>query len=358
MLSILANLYSDVGLDDTAAEFAEKRIAAARAVYGQDSEELAEALLAAYAVTHDPPGGPSRLGSLLQEAEAVLEKRGDQQSRRYGQLQMWSAWHWTNRDFARARAHVARAVAILRNSPDAPGALKSAADIAHKAGDYPSAQSLAAEGIIAATGRTDATRGELAGHDDLPGLWLMAGEAAWALNHLAEAEKAFQAAVDAGRHVFGDADTITLYMKARLAEMYSLTNRRQDAAALLADIAESIRHRRAGEAGGALRGVRLSFGRAQIAAERWTEASESITASDSLMDHNASPLTAGHLRDRARIDLGLGRYAEARAALDRAVATRESAGIRPADALNREAMIRARLLMADQKAADAAALLL
>ena len=329
MLRLMTELYANIGLDDTAADLATALIALCRTTYGADSEELADALLAAYSVTYDPPDGPSRLGPLLEEAQGILDRRGDQSSNRYGQLQMWLAWYWTNLDFARARDHADRAVARLRGTAYAAAAFKSAADLALKAGDYAAARDLADEGLKAAA----------EGREEQPGLHQIAGEAREALGDAAAAERELRLAWEAGRQIFGERDTVTLVMAARLAELLCSSGRRDTCLNMIGDINSALAQRPPGEAGAALRAVRYALGRAQSAAGLWREAVANLAVVSMSRPYEASPVLAERLRAQARALLGAGRRDDARAILDRAVNIRERAGVRPARALAEEADI-------------------
>ena len=326
MLGILVDLYSHVGLDARAAEFAQAHIDAQRALGGPDSLALADALLAAYAVGSDPPHGPSRLGAWLDEAEAILQRRGDTSPERYGMLRLRQAWFLSHRDFARANAYAIEAATLLQGTPRAAVAYKAASVIARQAGECARALQLARQGVAV----------HAPVRDELPGLLLAVADAQWCLGEREAALRALDQGVEAAHRVFGATDTVSIIVGARLAERTLQQGGTAAGRARLADLEAAMQRRPAGEADWGHWLAQLALGRAALAAGDARSALRYFAFMDVMRPYDASPAIAEMLRDRARAQMALGQHDAAHATLARAIAVRTRAGVDAGEALAEE----------------------
>jgi eukaryotic-like serine/threonine-protein kinase len=349
MLKIYAEMYGQLGEFDRSAAFAERRVALVRQVYGRDSGELAEALLvtalAQRLVNIDHPGQRAA----LDEAQAIMNRRGDDQSQERAALLMVSADYYSDYDFPRASDYAQRALDLSRSMiaerADFPvNALKAAA-IFLQAGNAAAARTAATEGIAEGEVQNAAMVLGTGAYIHLPQLHERLGQAEWELGDRASAEKQLREAWRAARQTFGDHDMDTLCIQARLADLLLLTGHRDEGGVLL-DVAAGALERRPADRPSRYLFLALAMvGHAQADAGQYPAALANLAKALAMRSTiDASPAVAEILRDQSRVLMAMHRDAEATEALDRAVAMRVKSGLQNPAVERQEAELRARLV--------------
>lgn len=119
VLATLGSMYFDLGLDDQAVEIQRKRVSLARVQSGNNSTELANALIDLGGAMHASHSVGQREAVLL-EAKQILDKSGDSSSRRRGNLLVMLAEHYQSLDMSRALDYSRQAVELFRRYPRDP----------------------------------------------------------------------------------------------------------------------------------------------------------------------------------------------------------------------------------------------
>jgi serine/threonine-protein kinase len=157
MLSILGDLYLDLGLDDKSAALRERRVALVKQLYGPDDVRTAEAEVI-YAQALYATDRWKQASTPLQDAERILDERGDTTSMTRALLWQNMAEYLRGVDRNRARQYAERAVALYRRkfpkSPEFVEALRVAALIESEIDNRGSALAFLKEalGVQEATG--------------------------------------------------------------------------------------------------------------------------------------------------------------------------------------------------------------
>ena len=154
MLGTLAQMYDDLDLRPQVAELKRKRAEVARASYGADAPELADALveLASAAADADQPELAERS---VAEAAAILDRRGDSTSMSRARVELEIGGRINNHGkLADALQHIDRSIQLLRRFPvgeELVSALNDRGEIELKLGHAAAARDAVAEAIQLAT---------------------------------------------------------------------------------------------------------------------------------------------------------------------------------------------------------------
>jgi serine/threonine-protein kinase len=151
VLGTLADLYSQLGLDEPAGQLQQRRLVLAREAWGRRDPRLAQVLLDRVEVLQD---GPRRVDipALLDEALAVLREAPGVDPAVHANALVVAARYWRYESLPRARQQADAAVALLsRQSPQDPGLvtawmLRARADLSSldaEAGEHGARQAIA-----------------------------------------------------------------------------------------------------------------------------------------------------------------------------------------------------------------------
>ncbi len=344
MLEMFTVLYEQLGLSGKAADFGQKWTSATRELYGPNSIELVWALAATATVFRSQSKDHPAQGSLLDEAQAILDRRGGSDADDRAELLVASWVYWQDHQFPRVLAEARSAVKLMRK-PETVGLVSTmAARLSALGGDHVSARDLAAKGIASAlefNAHAEAGRGL---HTLLPLMHQVSGEAAWALGDLVDAEQQFRQALRLSKQTLGTASDVTTAKGGRLAEFLLLTGRMKEGNDLLEKLTEGPATLPASDTASSSYEALEAIGRAQYAAGQYSASLDSLSKVLALRPTiDASPHVADVLRRQVRAFLALHRQEEAARALERAVAMRIKSGLQNPAVEREEAELRARL---------------
>ncbi|MEP6678629.1 MAG: protein kinase [Betaproteobacteria bacterium] len=155
LLETLGGLYGELGMWAEASDLSAQQLALARKVHGEQSDRLVDAIIwHARALDGRDGTAPERIAALLDEAERILDARGDQASLARARLHATAAEYYVQRSIDRARQHAARAVEVYRNRyPDDsghPDALETLANVMLRQGEWALAQATIDEALAVA----------------------------------------------------------------------------------------------------------------------------------------------------------------------------------------------------------------
>ncbi len=352
MLKMFSELYSQLALTDRSVVFAQQYVTLTRRVHGANSQPLAEALLMLAAALRGASPDHPQIGATIEEAGTVLGALGDASAELQGVHAVLAAEYYADRDFRRASAYAHQAAELLRQaseSSDISMVLGKAAKIDLQAGDCASARALAIEGIAAANAETAKGQAGQGGNTALPLLFEVRGRADWCLGDLPAAEARLRQAYQSSQTIFGDTDTETLRIQARLADLLLASGRNEQGNALLENAALTLgRHDRQDKSRLHIEAL-ASVGAAQLRAGRNELALANLSQVLNLRSGvTASPAVAEVLRDSARALLALKRPAPAAQALEQAVAMRAKSGLQSEKIDLEEKSLRQQALQAGQ----------
>jgi serine/threonine protein kinase len=117
VLGTLGSMYSDLGLDDQAVSMQRKRVGLARARYGNNSIEVATALIALGSALYQS-STPGEGEGVLLEANRILDSQRDFRSELRADVLTKLAQHYQSSDLPRALQYSQQAVGIYRQYPN------------------------------------------------------------------------------------------------------------------------------------------------------------------------------------------------------------------------------------------------
>ena len=121
VMGTLGDMYSQLGLDAQASQMQSRRVELARRTFGHRDARLAQVLLD-YVETLQESSRRGEIAALLDEALAVLDASGEQDSPLRGDALLVSARYWRYESLQRARQRADEAVAYLgRVTPNSDG---------------------------------------------------------------------------------------------------------------------------------------------------------------------------------------------------------------------------------------------
>ena len=222
LLAALGQLYIELGLNAQAADLERKRVDAARQRYGNNSIEVATALMdLAFAVNtrlDDPEWQRS-----LAEAESILDRRGEADSLLRASLLIRLADYYQEKDMSKATGYAESALAIYRKFPpsrDFVSALFSAATVHMVVGNYTQSLAVIEEAITAAQGPVAKTSA-----DFLPNLYTYLGEVKRELGDLPGADAGLREGWMRSATLNGDDHIDTITNLAEYAHLLTSTGR-------------------------------------------------------------------------------------------------------------------------------------
>jgi len=353
VLGTLGSMYSDLGLDDQAASMQRKRVDLARARYGNNSIEVAAALVALGSALFQS-SSPGEGEPVLLEANRILDSRRDFRSQLRGDLLTKLAQHYQSSDLPRALEYSRQAVDVYRQYPDDPALAESLymeGVVLYYLGRRRPAEQLVAEACQVSI--------KLKGdpNPSLPRLYAFLGDTQQELLDFAAAEQSLRQAAIAAQKLNGDDHVDTMETELRLGGFLVGTSRTQEglqhierardillrthrtddpffapqvflvygfslanAGRLedgLAYIQKAIENRRKNRPGTRFLGQMLEQEAAVlIDLGRYAEAQRAVDEAGLIAKHVNAPPTYMEVRDRARLLIAAGRASEADAALD------------------------------------------
>ncbi len=349
MLITFAELYSQLGLPARSLEFTRRRIELLQGMKNVNVEDrvysqLTHALMLR-SVSIDNPDQRQA----FEEADATAKTAIDQPALR-GVVLSIASEYFADYDFFRALGDAHQALALGHGSDEFAAISIAAAKADLGAGDFARAKAEAEAGIaegMAYNARAGEGNGSFM---QLPVLYECLARAEDALGDMAGAEAHLRQAMQGISKVFGEGDREVLSIQARLALFLLSHGKAAEGNALLAQTTRLLAKPSTGSSRHAFSALAVT-GAAQAEAGRFREALATLTKALAMRAStiDASPSIAEVLRVQSRALIGLGRRAEAAQVLARAVAMREKAGIQAPAMLREEAMLRARLLTADNR---------
>ncbi len=240
VLQLMGAMYDDLSMDDEAVRLRSQAVAVARALYGNDSEQVASELIDLAGSLHASSSVGER-DSALAEAEAVLDRRGDTTSIVRGALLGKQAEQLSSTDMPRALDYARRAVAAYSLHGES-GAL---AEALYAQGIAEENSGLYREAANSFTHAVEVSReADGATNPALPRFYAYVGEADFRLLDLAGAEAAQRHAVETAIAVNGPDHVDAIQTKMRLGRLLFDTGRTREGLALLGeakDIAVRVR---------------------------------------------------------------------------------------------------------------------
>ena len=340
MLKMYSELYSQLDLPERAVEFAQQYLNLTRTVYGNNGPQTIEALLVLVASLRGWSPDDPRIGPLLNEAGTLLE-HGNNNSEVQAVHAVLAAEYFADREFAKAYSYAHRAAELQRtaapDSNDVAMVLAKAARIDLQAGDCTNAARLAAEGVVAAHASTAKGEAGSGGNVVLAPLQEVQGRAAWCQGDRPAAQAHLREALVSARKFFGDGDTETVRIQARLAEALMAIDPGSTEGAELLRQAEQVlgTHNNQDRSRLYLESL-AAVGRAQFQAGYPNAAVLNLNKFLALRAGvTASPAVAEALRVKALALGALHRNAEASTALEEAIAMRARSGLK-SQAIDRE----------------------
>jgi serine/threonine-protein kinase len=325
MLSVLADLYGDLGMDDREVELRKKQVTLIRRNSGSVSHALAAALTQLGQSMHASRSVNEREKVLL-EAKGILDRERDFTSRDRAALCSDLAEHYNSNNLNKAMEFSRQAVAIYRvaGPPEDLGeALFVQAELQKTLGDMEAAGRLYAEAETIARG----VRGEK--NPVLPRYYASHAEALQATMRFSEAEDRFVKAYQASLWQNGEDHTDTIETRMRLGIFLSLGSRYREGLPHLAGALEAALRLRGTSDPFYTPQALFAYGQALEGYGRYEKALEQLTlAVDNRRKNRPGTVYLGQmLEEQARTMIELGQYDRAKAALDEALAIRTHGGI-------------------------------
>jgi eukaryotic-like serine/threonine-protein kinase len=331
VLKTLASMYDELGLTDKLLVLSRKRVDLARSLPGNHDRALTETLVE-LGNSAEREDLREEAGRAFAEAEAILDKMGDETSQERAELESSIAYYYDDFDAAKALPHAERGVRAwaslpksvdLANSVHLVNALSGMAMISIDAAKFGSAKSAAAEALVLADSLGAIANGERRQ------VFEALGYANWGLGDPAAAEEDLRRAAQIA--AAGTADVILdkLETSGPLADFLIDTGRVGEGLAILQDElpdVESLRGARAAS----IRPARtwLRYGRALVMYGRLEEGMAILqNALDRQPDFiPTAEFTAELLDAKASGSMDMGRYAEAERLIADAAAAHKQIG--------------------------------
>jgi tetratricopeptide (TPR) repeat protein len=325
VMKTLASMYDELGLTDQLLILSRKCVALARSLPGNHARALVETLVE-LGNSAERVDLREEAGRAFAEAEAILDKIGDETSQRRAELESSIAYYYDDFDATKALPHAERGVrawASLPKSVHLVNALSGKAMISIDAAKFASARSAAAEALVVADSLGAIANGER------QQIFEALGYANWGLGDPAAAEKNFRRAAQIAAAGTSDVVMDKLETNGPLADFLIDTGRGGEGLALLHDELpdiESLRGARAASIRPAR--TRLRYGRVLVKYGRLEEGMAILEhALDQQPDFSpTAEFTAELLDAKAAGSMEMGRYAEADVFIADAAAAHKRAG--------------------------------
>jgi serine/threonine-protein kinase len=351
LLKTIAGLYLDLGLDDQAVDLSRKRLALGRSLHGNRSPAVAEALVDLAGAMHSSQSAGQE-ESVLQEAEATLNRLGDHTSPTRALLYTKLGEFYFSSDVPRAIRYAHQAVLAYRAHPPSTElveALYTEGLLRNQRSDFAEAERLLSDGATLSK-RLDGDP-----NPSLPRIYATLGESQQVSLEYAAAEQSLRHAFSAARGVNGDDHVDTVQTTMRLGMFLGNTSRLREALEMLGVARNTVLKIRGPDDSFHTPQVQLEYGWALARIGRIEEGLDSIEAAVKNRRKNrpGTRFLAAMLEYQARVLIETGDYAGAASALDEASAildkTHDTSDWRRTD-------YRARLFLAMGRIEDAAPL--
>ncbi|HUK46723.1 MAG TPA: protein kinase [Terriglobales bacterium] len=316
ILSTLGDMYFDLGLDDQAVEMQRKRVAVARRQFGNNSEELASALIDLGDALHSSHSVSESEGVLL-EANRILDQRRDFGSLERGNLLIMLAQHYRSSDLKRALDYSRQATEVLRRYPTDPELAESLFQQAELL-DVLNQPREAETQVTEALQRSIKLQGDP--NPNLARFYAGQGQIQQELMEFAAGEDSMRRAAEAARKVNGDDHVDTLETELRLGYFLVATSRPWEGLEHI-ERAKEIELRIRGEADPFFAPqVFLEYGGALASVGKIEEGLEYISkAVENRRKNRPGTQYLGQMLEReALVQIELGRYEEAQRLSDEA----------------------------------------
>jgi serine/threonine-protein kinase len=325
MLSVLADLYGDLGMDDQEVELRRKQVSLIRRNSGSGGRALASALTQLGQSMHASRSVNEREKVLL-EAKSILDRERDFTSSDRAALCSDLAEHYHSSDLDKAMEYSRQAIAIYRltrSSEDLGEALFVQAELQKSLGDMEAAGRL----YIEAEDIARALRG--AKNPVLPRYYASHAEALQAMMRFGEAEDRFVKAYQASLAQNGEDHTDTIETRMRLGIFLALGSRYREALPHLEGALAAVMRTRGPNDPFYTPQALFSYGQALEGHGRYEKALEQITlAVENRRKNRPGTMYLGQmLEEQARTMIELGQYERAEAALSEALAIRRHGGV-------------------------------
>jgi serine/threonine protein kinase len=352
VLGTLGSMYSDLGLDDQAASMQRKRVGLARARYGNNSIEVATALIAlGSALFQSRSAGEGE--AVLLEANRILDSRHDFRSQLRGDLLTYLAQHYQSSDLPRALEYSQQAVNVYRQYPNDPRLAESLyveGVVLYYLGRPRQAEPFAAEACQVSI--------KLKGdpNPNLPRYYAFLGDTQQESLDFAAAEQSLRQAAIAAQKLNGDDHVDTLETELRLGMFLVNTSRTQDGLQHIERARDVLQRTHRTDDPFYAPQVFLVYGFALANAGRPEDGLAYILkAVENRRKNRPGTRYLGQmLGQEASVLIDLGRYEDAQRAIDEAGLIAKSVNAPPTYL---EAKVRAKLLIAAGRASDADAAL-
>jgi serine/threonine-protein kinase len=349
ILKMFSELYSQLDLPERSLGFAQQHATLTRSVYGTNSPQLIEALLVLVTTLRSSAPDDARIEPALNEAGNILERQRNPGNDLVVVHAVLAAEYFADRNFPKAFAFAHRAADLQRTATDGSdvaAVMVRAARVDFQAGDCAGAAKTAAEGLVAADASTAKGEAGNGGNMMLAPLQEINGRAAWCLGDLASAEKHLRAAAQTAQKIFGDDDTETVRIQARLADFLLANRPGHEGSDLLSRANLVLRKHDADDKSRLYIEALAAVGHTQLRAGQNAPALRDLSQALKLRSNvTASPAVAEILRDQSRALLALQRPADAAQALERAATMREKSGLKSAALEQDEALLRSQIAL-------------
>ncbi len=236
MLLLLGDMHYDLGLDEDAARQYRKAVDLAHAVYGDDAVEAFDAQMKLADALHSA-NSDNDVESVLKQAQASLDRRGDNDAIRRAQLADQFAQFYATRNVPLALEQARASVGMYERADAAANlalALSRKARIEHSSG----LDSEAAASYARAIAISRSVNGE--SNADLPRYYAELAELQIAHRHIAEGERNARDALQSAETINGENHVDVIQCEMRLGRLLFDTGRTQEALALLASAKRKV----------------------------------------------------------------------------------------------------------------------
>ena len=352
ILNTLGGMYFDLGLDDQAVDMQRKRVALSRKYYGNDSTQVAAALVDlgdALHASHSANEGEA----VLLEAKRILDRRGDFSSRLRGNLLAMLAQQYESSDLQQSLDYSRQAVELSRHYPGDPNlaeALFQEASVLSLLAQPRQAEQLLGEAV----GLSIKLQGDP--NPNLPRFYAFRGQAQQQLMAFAGAEDSLRRAARAAEKLNGTDHVDTLETELRLGSFLVATSRPQEGLQHMERAKDILLRTRGAADPFYAPKVFVEYGQALASVGRLDDGLAYISrAVENRRKNRPGTQYLGRmLEEQASVLIDLGRYAEAKQVADEASRVAKQVNFPPTYTAVDD---RARLLIAADRANEANAAL-
>ena len=348
MLRTLGIMYADLGLSDQAVSLRRKRVALIRSQYGNNSPQLAQALVDLGSAMQSSKSVKEMEGVLL-EAKKILDDRGDFSSTTRGNLAMTLAQHYESSDLKQALNYAQEAVQVYRKHPDdplLPESLYEEGLILSTVGKWRESEPLLSEAIQLSAKIDGDPNASLARY------YAYLGETQEGLTEFGAAEDSLRRALSAARKLNGEDHIDTLETEMRLGQFLVGTSRTAEGLQHIEKAKAILLRTRGADDPFFAPQIFLEYGRALHNAGHWEDALSNVlkAVENRRKNRPGTRYLAQMLYLQSSIVIEMGRNAEAQHLLDEADQIAHKVNY-PTPYLGADA--RARLLIANGRALEA-----